>query len=60
MKLTIVPAKEASEKQHIVYHKHGSLWVKGKKAHGLPTGYAEWFRKDGTRLAHQHQSRPCA
>jgi antitoxin component YwqK of YwqJK toxin-antitoxin module len=32
------------------YHKDGSLWAKGQTLEDLPTGYWEWFRKDGTRL----------
>jgi antitoxin component YwqK of YwqJK toxin-antitoxin module len=32
------------------YHKGGSLWAKGQTLEDLPTGYWEWFRKDGTRL----------
>lgn len=31
-------------------HKDGSLWAKGQTEDDLPTGYWEWYRKDGTRL----------
>ncbi|MES3031738.1 MAG: DUF1905 domain-containing protein [Patescibacteria group bacterium] len=35
-------------KEHIVYHKDGSIWAKGKMAGGKCEGYFEWFRTDGT------------
>jgi hypothetical protein len=31
-------------------HANGTLWAKGQTAGGKPSGYWEWFRKDGTRL----------
>ncbi len=31
-------------------HKDGSLWVKGQTVDEIPTGYWQWFRKDGTIL----------
>ncbi|MGQ3353921.1 MAG: toxin-antitoxin system YwqK family antitoxin [Phreatobacter sp.] len=31
-------------------HRDGSLWARGQTAGGEPTGYWEWFRKDGTKL----------
>jgi antitoxin component YwqK of YwqJK toxin-antitoxin module len=31
-------------------HKDGSLWAKGQLMDGLPEGYWEWFRKDGTKM----------
>lgn len=42
--------KAAKPKPHIVHHKDGSLWAKGQTLNGVPTGYWEWFRKDGTRM----------
>ena len=36
--------------EHVQYHKDGTIWAKGKMANGVPTGYWEWFRKDGTKL----------
>ena len=45
-----MPTKKVREKEHIVYHKDGSIWAKGLMANGAPTGYWEWFRKDGTKL----------
>ncbi len=38
------------EREHIEYHKDGSIWAKGQKKNGELTGYWEWFRKDGTKL----------
>jgi antitoxin component YwqK of YwqJK toxin-antitoxin module len=45
-----MPAKKAAAKKHIEYHKDGSLWAIGQTLEGIPTGYWEWFRKDGTKL----------
>ena len=45
-----MPAKKTKEREHVHYHKDGSIWAKGSMAKGLPTGYWEWFRKDGTKL----------
>jgi antitoxin component YwqK of YwqJK toxin-antitoxin module len=39
-----------SEKDHVVYHKDGSVWAKGKLIGETMAGYWEWFRKDGTKL----------
>jgi len=35
-------------------HKGGTLMAKGQTLDGLPTGYWEWFRIDGTRLRSGH------
>ncbi len=45
-----MPAKNTSEKEHKQYHKDGSIWAVGKTIDGVPTGYWEWFRVDGTKL----------
>ena len=45
-----MPAKRAKAKEHVHYHKDGSIWAKGPMIDGKPTGYWEWFRKDGTRM----------
>lgn len=42
-------AKVAPE-ECTVYHKDGSLWARGQRQDGVPCGYWEWFRKDGTKL----------
>lgn len=31
-------------------HKDGSLWARGQTIDDIPTGYWEWFRKDGTKM----------
>jgi antitoxin component YwqK of YwqJK toxin-antitoxin module len=36
--------------EHIQRHRDGSLWAKGQTIAGVPTGYWEWFRKDGAKL----------
>lgn len=38
------------DKNHIQYHKDGSIWARGKMRGGKPVGHWEWFRKDGTKL----------
>jgi antitoxin component YwqK of YwqJK toxin-antitoxin module len=35
-------------------HRDGSLWAVGQTIDDVPTGYWEWFRKDGTRLRSGH------
>lgn len=42
--------RKVHEKEHIQYHKDGSVWAKGKMANGVAVGYWEWFRKDGTKM----------
>ena len=46
--------KGAVAKKHVHYHKDGSIWAKGRAVDGVPTGYWEWFRKDGTKLRSGH------
>jgi len=45
-----MPTKRASKKKHIEYHKDGSVWAKGQMVDGVPAGYWEWFRLDGTQM----------
>jgi antitoxin component YwqK of YwqJK toxin-antitoxin module len=40
-----VSLKKSPQKNHIVYHKDGSVWARGKMAKGVMEGYWEWFRK---------------
>lgn len=40
-------ANKSKVKEHIQYHKDGSVWAKGQTLDGVPVGYWEWFRKDG-------------
>ena len=49
-----MPVKQVAAKEHIQYHKDGSVWAKGEIMNGLATGYWEWFRKDGTRMRSGH------
>lgn len=35
-------------------HKGGTLWARGQTLDGVPTGYWEWFRIDGTKLRSGH------
>jgi antitoxin component YwqK of YwqJK toxin-antitoxin module len=42
--------KKKSAKPHVVHHKDGSIWARGMMADGVPTGYWEWFRMDGSKL----------
>lgn len=46
--------KQKSLTKHIEYHRDGSIWAKGMMAGGVPTGYWEWFRLDGTRMRSGH------
>ncbi len=32
------------------HHKGGTLWARGQTVDGVPEGFWEWFRKDGTLL----------
>ena len=49
-----MPARKSSGQEHVEYHKDGSVWARGPKVDGVPTGYWEWFRKDGTKLRSGH------
>ena len=46
--------------KHVEYHKDGSVWAVGQKLNGEPTGYWEWFRREGTksRSGHFENGRP--
>jgi len=46
--------KKTSPKQHIVYHKNGSIWAKGQKLGDACVGYWQWFRLDGTKMRSGH------
>ena len=43
-----MPAKRSAAKDHVHYHKDGTVWAKGQMVDGVMTGYWEWFRKDGS------------
>ena len=55
LKAHMMPAKRSPAKEHILYHKDGSIWAKGQLVDSVMTGYWEWFRKDGTIM---RRSRP--
>jgi antitoxin component YwqK of YwqJK toxin-antitoxin module len=40
--------------ERIDYHKDGSVRARGPARDGVPVGYWEWFRKDGTKLRSGH------
>ena len=42
-----MPAKRKPARNHVHYHKDGSIWAKGKVAGKKMHGYWEFFRKDG-------------
>ena len=42
------------QKEHIQYHRDGSIWAKGQTINEVPTGYWEWFRLDGTKMRSGH------
>jgi len=42
--------KKVITKNHIEYHKDGSVWTKGQTANGVPTGYWEWSRLSGVKM----------
>lgn len=43
-------AKNPATQGYVQYHKNGSVWARGQTIDGVPTGYWEWFRKDGVRM----------
>jgi antitoxin component YwqK of YwqJK toxin-antitoxin module len=45
-----MPEKDQEPQEYIKHHKGGTLWARGQTLDGVPTGYWEWFRKDGTKL----------
>jgi len=45
-----MPAKRAKAKEHLLYHRDGSLWAKGQMTGGVATGFWVWFRKDGSKM----------
>jgi len=42
--------QSSKPKEHIQYHKDGTVWARGQTLDGVPTGYWEWFRLDGTKM----------
>lgn len=52
-------AIDAKAEKHVQLHKDGSVWARGQTLAGVPIGYWEWFRVDGTlmRTGHFEQGR---
>ena len=42
--------KKPTAQEYIQYHKDGSIWARGQTLDGVPTGYWEWFRKNGVKM----------
>jgi len=42
--------RKPSAQEYLQYHKDGSLWARGQTIDGLPSGYWEWYRKDGVKM----------
>jgi hypothetical protein len=45
-----MPTKRPAAREHVHYHKDGSIWARGPVVDGVMSGYWEWYRKDGTRM----------
>jgi antitoxin component YwqK of YwqJK toxin-antitoxin module len=45
-----MPVKRARLKKYVKYHADGSIWAKGQTLDEVPTGYWEFFRKNGVRM----------
>ena len=43
-------ANRSVAREHVQYHKDGTVLAKGQTVNGVATGYWEWFRKDGTQM----------
>lgn len=47
-------SEEQVGEEYVKHHKDGTLWAKGRVIDEVPTGYWEWFRKDGSKLRSGH------
>jgi hypothetical protein len=47
-------AGKSAGKEFIKYHNDGTIWAKGQTIKGMPAGYGEWFRKDGSKMRSGH------
>lgn len=52
-----MPPKKPVAREHVHYHKDGSIWARGPVVDGVMSGYWEWYRKDGTRMRSGHFER---
>ena len=48
--MKVMTTKMTKPQKFVKHHKDGSIWAKGEVIGDTPTGYWEWFRKDGTRM----------
>ena len=55
-RISLMPKKTTTSqaKEHVEYHKDGSIRARGPKLNGELHGFWEWFRKDGTRMRSGH------
>ena len=49
-----MPSKKPVNRKYVKHHKDGTVWARGQTIDGVPTGYWEWFRKDGVRMRSGH------
>lgn len=49
-----MPETEFTEGEHVERHRDGSVRARGPVVDGVPDGYWEWFRLDGTKLRSGH------
>lgn len=49
-----MPHRQKGTKDHVEYHKEGTVKAKGKLVDGLMEGYWEWFRRDGSKMRSGH------
>jgi len=41
---------KGAKTKYVKHHNDGTVWAKGTTVSGVPQGYWEWFRKDGSRM----------
>jgi len=41
---------KSSKEKYVKRHNDGTIWAKGTMVDGVPEGYWEWFRKDGSKM----------
>jgi hypothetical protein len=47
-------ARRPPAREFVQFHKDGTVWARGQTVADQPSGYWEWFRKDGTKLRSGH------
>jgi hypothetical protein len=53
-KRNTLDSRKPQTRDHIEYHKDGTIWAKGKLTDGVPDGYWEWLRKHRTIMRSGH------